>query len=173
MISRNSAAVEKLPWVTIWALNSDPGAIGWAPSAPVAVWLFCSCTALNTSAAARPKPANLSRSSQMRMACEEPNSRTSPTPVTRRNSLTMLFDAKLPMSVTLFVPSLDCRAIVIRKPEAALKTRTPTWRTGCGRRGSTRLMRSCTCMLAISRSVPGLKVTVITAVPLARLVADM
>ncbi|MNS91000.1 hypothetical protein D3C72_1250730 [compost metagenome] len=91
----------------------------------------------------------------------------------RRSSLRMLFDAKLPICTALTFPLSDCSASSIRNPDEALVTATPSWRTSCGRRGSTRLSRSCTWLRATSRSVPGFRVTVIWEVPLARLTDAM
>ena len=107
------------------------------------------------------------------MAYDEPNSCTSPTPRMRRSSFRMLLDAKLPISTALTLPLSDCSASSIKKPDDALVTATPSWRTSCGSRGSTRLRRSCTWLRATSRSVPGLSVTVICDVPLARLTDAM
>ena len=70
-------------------------------------------------------------------------------------------------------PPCEWSAISIRKPDDDLVTVMPSCRTCCGRRGSTRLSRSCTCERATSRSVPGLSVTVICAEPFARLIDDM
>ncbi|MGF6414488.1 hypothetical protein OKW37_006223 [Paraburkholderia sp. MM5482-R2] len=64
-------------------------------------------------------------SSQIRIAYDEPNSCTSPTPSIRRSSLTMLFDAKLPIATASVVPSVACSASSIRKPDDAFVTLKP------------------------------------------------
>jgi len=53
----------------------------------------------------------------------------------------------------------------IRKFEIVDSTIRPFWRTVCGRRGSTALIRFCTSTWAMSGSTPGRKVAVIWAVP--------
>ena len=105
----------------------------------------------------------------MRIAYSEPNSVTSPTPVTRRNSSITCVEAILPRSVESSVPDSDVSATIIRKPAFAWRTVMPWRRTSSGSRASTVLSRFCTSVWAISMSVPASKVSVIEAVPFERL----
>ncbi len=107
------------------------------------------------------------------MAYSEPNSVTSPTPATRRNSSITCVEAILPRSVESSAPDFDVSATIIRKPALACRTVMPWRLTSSGRRASTVLSRFCTSVCAISISVPASKVSVIDAVPLERLEEDM
>ena len=93
MMLRNCSGSENRLCVTTFAVNSVSRAIGCSPRPPPAVWLFCSVMALSTCEGESPNPASFDGSSQIRIAYCDPKSWTSPTPLTRRSSVTTLLAA--------------------------------------------------------------------------------
>ena len=77
------------------------------------------------------------------------------------------------MSSRFMLPSSETKAITIRKPLWDLLTLTPCRWTSCGSSGIASCSLFCTCTCAMSGSVPDSNVSVIEALPVASLVADM
>ncbi len=96
-----------------------------------------------------------------------PNSCVLPTPG-MREIWSSTREASRSASASLSKPGLlERKAATIRKPELALATTMPCCVTSVGRRGVASATLFCTCTCAMSGSVPGRKVSVIDAPPLA------
>ena len=103
--------------------------------------------------------------SQMFIAYSPPNSWVLPTPGTRA-IWSSTRDASRSDSSSLPMAGLDdFSATTSRKPELAFATVTPCCTTSVGRRGVACDTLFCTCICAMSGSVPGLKVMLIELPP--------
>src|SRR5690554_4699579 len=121
--------------------------------------------ARRTSVGVRPNLFRRAGSSQIRIAYCEPNTTTSPTPVTRDSGSCTLETRKSVRSKLDLLPSSATKPITIRKLRADLATCTPCCCTAWGSSGSASCSLFCTCTWAMSGLVSGEKVSVIVARP--------
>jgi len=167
MMLPNCSAVLKRPSAVTVAVNGVPSGEGSEPILPAANCTFCARTAVSASLADRPKARSLSGLSQMPMAYSPPNSWVLPTPGRRATWSSTRAAIRSASAFLSYAGLVERSAVTIRKPELALATTTPCCTTSDGSRGVASATLFCTCTWAISGSVPGLKVSVIEAPPLA------
>ena len=161
----NSFGDESWPFTSTSADTFWPLVLGSAPMLPEATWAFWALIAFVTSSAVRLNPTSFSGSTQTRSDCSVEYSVARPTPGMRRISPSTLRTMKSPSATSSMLPSVEVRVMICNTALEASSIRIPCCKTARGRRDSMRLMRFCTSTDAISTSVPGTKLAVISTWP--------